>query len=112
MIQTLNNFKIDFSAGRDYEEHAEHMRTECPNIMLRHRIRSYSPDEFAGQIEKMGAQLALPLHHNNARAKDEDLNEYFRKVNDVLISHGSSARAFNPEPYKWYSIQLSIINED
>ena len=112
MIQTLNNFKIDFSAGRDYEEHAEHMRTECPNIMLRHRIRSYSPEEFAGQIEKMGAQLALPLHHNNARAKDEDLNEYFRKVNDVLISHGSSARAFNPEPYKWYSIHLSIINED
>lgn len=111
MIQTKNNFKIDFSAGRDYEEHVEHMRQEAPNLMLRHRIRSYTPEEYAEQIEQMGAQLAMPLHHNNARATDEDLNEYFCKVNQVLKDHGSFARAFNPEPYKWYTVQMSIIGE-
>lgn len=112
LIETLNNFKIDFSAGRDYEEHLEHVRREHPNLMLRHRIRSYSPEDYARQIEQMGAQLALPLHHNNARAAGEDLNEYFSKVNQVLKEHGSTARAFNPEPYKWYTIQISIISDN
>lgn len=112
LIETLNNFKIDFSAGRDYEEHLEHVRREHPNLMLRHRIRSYSPEEYARQIEQMGAQLALPLHHNNARAAGEDLNEYFGKVNQILKEHGSTAKAFNPEPYKWYTIQMSIVSDN
>lgn len=112
MIETKNNFKIDFSAGRDFEEHLEHMRDEKPNLMLRHRIRSYSPEYYADMVEKMGAQLIMPLHHNNARAAGEDLNEYFKRVNEVLISRGSTARAFNPEPYRWYQICTSIIAED
>mgnify|MGYP005795547717 CR=1 FL=1 len=111
MIQTLNNFKIDFCAGRDFEEHAEHMKGERPNMMLRHRIRSYSPEEYADQIEKIGAQLALPLHHNNARATGEDLNEYMFQVNQVLRQRGSAARAFNPEPYRWYHVGISIFGE-
>lgn len=111
LIETRNNFKIDFSAGRDFEEHVEHMREEKPNLMLRHRIRSYSPERCADMIQQMGAQLMMPLHHNNARAAGEDLNEYMRKVNEVLISRGSAARAFNPEPYRWYQIHTSIVAE-
>lgn len=112
LIETKNNYKIDFSAGRDYEEHVEHMREEKPNLMLRHRIRSYTPEVCADMIQQMGAQLMMPLHHNNARATGEDLNEYFRKVNEVLAERGSAARAFNPEPYRWYQICTSIIAED
>ena len=111
MIETKNNFKIDFSAGRDFEEHLEHMREEKPNLMLRHRIRSYSPEYFADMVEQMGAQLILPLHHNNARAAGEDLNAYFNRVNEILISRGCAGRAFNPEPYRWYQICTSIIAE-
>jgi L-ascorbate metabolism protein UlaG (beta-lactamase superfamily) len=111
MIETKNNYRIDFSAGRDFEEHVEHMRSEKPNLMLRHRIRSYTPEQYADMIEAMGAQLMMPLHHNNARAAKEDLNEYMRKVNEVLISRGSAARVFNPEPYHWYQICTSIIAE-
>ena len=111
LIETQNNFKIDFQAGRDYDEHVQHVREEKPNLMLCHRIRSYSAEQFAGMIERMGAQLCLPLHHNNARAKGEDLNEYFAQVNEILKSHGSAARGFNPEPYHWYQIQTSIIAE-
>lgn len=111
MIETNNNFKMDFSAGMDFEEHARHMKDEKPNIMLRHRIRSYTPEYYASQLEMMGAQLILPLHHNNARASDEDLNDYFEKVNAVLKAHNYPGMAFNPEPYKWYTVQTSIIKE-
>ncbi len=112
LIETANNFRIDFSAGRDFEEHVHHVaEAESPNLMLRHRIRSYSPEVTAKQIETMGAQLYMPMHHNNARASNEDLNAYFVKVNDVLKAHGSNAKAFNPEPYKWYTISTSIIGE-
>lgn len=112
LIETKNNFKIDFSAGRDFEEHLEHMRAEKPNLMLRHRIRSYPPEYFADMVEQMGAQLILPLHHNNARASGEDLNEYFRRVNEILVSRNCAGRAFNPEPYRWYQICTSIIAEE
>ena len=60
-------------------------------------------------VDQMGAQLIMPLHHNNARATGEDLNAYFQKVNEALVAKGSAARAFNPEPYRWYTIQTSII---
>ena len=76
--------------------------------MLKHRIRSYTPEYYAQQMEMMGAQLMMPLHHNNARASGEDLNEYFEKVNEVLEEHHYPGAAFNPEPYKWYSIATSI----
>lgn len=111
LIETNNNFKIDFQAGRDFEDHVRHVMEEKPNMMLCHRIRSYSPEKYASMIEKMGAQLALPLHHNNARATGEDLNEYFQKVNHCLKEDGSAARAFNPEPYRWYKVNLGISVE-
>jgi hypothetical protein len=111
IIETQQNFKIDFSAGRDFEEHVKHVADEKPNLMLRHRIRTYTPEYCAEQILKMGAQLMMPLHHNNARANGEDLNDYFEKVNTILEASGSTARAFNPEPYKWYQINLSIIED-
>lgn len=87
------------------------MQKERPNLMLRHRIRSYTPEQYADMIEQMGAQLMLPLHHNNARASGEDLNEYMRKVNEILISRNCSGRTFNPEPYRWYQICTSILTE-
>ena len=111
LIELPNNFKIDFQAGRDFEEHVCHVREEKPNLMLCHRIRSYSAEKFAGMIEQMGAQLCLPLHHNNARAKDEDLNAYFAAVNEILQAKGLSARGFNPEPYRWYSVQTGLFAE-
>ena len=79
--------------------------------LIEHRIRSYSAEKYAGMIEKMGAQLCLPLHHNNARAKDEDLNAYFTAVNEILQAKGLSARGFNPEPYRWYSVQTGLFAE-
>ncbi len=111
MIETQQNFKIDFSAGRDYEEHVQHMKEEKPNLMLRHRIRSYTPEYCAQQILDMGAQIMMPLHHNNARASGEDLNAYFKQVNEILAQKGSPAKAFNPEPYRWYTISLSVLAE-
>ena len=109
MITTLQNYRIDISSGMDFEEHARHMMDVHPNLMLRHRIRSYSPEVYAQQMERMGAQLMMPLHHNNARASGEDLDAYFAAVNEVLKSHHYPGCAFNPVPYKWYSIQTAIL---
>ena len=111
MISTLNNFKIDFCAGKDFEEHIQHIKEEKPNILLRHRIRTDTAEYYAESLEKTGAQFILPLHHNNARASDEDLNLYFKKVNEILIAKGSIARAFNPEPYKWFKVYTGIAAE-
>lgn len=108
VITTQNNFKISYSAGQDFEEHARHLENVKPNIMLRHRIRTYSAQEYADQCNRVGAQLILPLHHENALKIEQDLNKYFDDVNKVLEDKKSAARAFNPQPYKWYAIELGI----
>lgn len=66
------------------------------------------PEEYAGQLEMMGAQYILPLHQTNARASDEDLNLYFHKVNKILEEKGCPARAFNPKPYQWFQVYTGI----
>ncbi|MBX4262193.1 MBL fold metallo-hydrolase (plasmid) [Clostridium estertheticum] len=108
VITTDNNFKISYSSGQNFDDYAHYMDIVQPNIMLRHRIRTYSADEFAGQCERVGTQFILPLHHNNALKIGQDLNAYFIAVNEVLKAHGSTARAFNPKPYQWYTFGISI----
>jgi len=108
VLTTRQNFKISFSAGQDFEEHARHLDFVQPNIMIRHRIRSYTPEEYAMQCIRVGAQFILPWHHNNALKTGEDLNLYIEKVNEVLKERGSSSKAFNPEPYRWYSMYIGI----
>lgn len=88
LIETQQNYRIDFSAGRDYTDHVRHVKDKAPNLMLRHRIRTVPPQEYARQMEAMGAQLMMPLHHNNARASNEDLNHYFEEVNHTLQADG------------------------
>ena len=112
MITTQNNFKIDFCAGKDYDEHLVHMKEEKPNMLLRHRIRTDTPEYYAWSVEQMSAQFILPMHHNNARASNEDLNIYFQEVNKILEEKGSAARAFNPEPYKWFNVYTGIVAEE
>lgn len=112
MIETRENYRVDISSGMDFEEHVRQLGRVRPNMMLRHRIRSYTPEEYAGQMEQMGAQLMMPLHHNNARASGEDLNDFFEKVNKILREHGYPGAAFNPEPYRWYTIQTQILAAD
>ena len=59
VMTTRQNFKIAFNAGQDFEEHARHLDLVKPNIMIRHRIRSYSPQEYADQCERTGVQYIL-----------------------------------------------------
>ena len=108
VLTTPNNFKIAFHAGQDYQDFAAHMREEKPNIMIRHRIRTYTPEEYAKQCEDAGVQYIFPWHHSNALTTGEDLNAYIENVNEVLKAHHSPARAFNPDPYRWYKVYLGI----
>lgn len=103
-MATRCNSRINKKVGRCFRPAFCYGAAGKPNLMFRHRIRSYTPEYCA--------QLMMPLHHNNARASGEDLNAYFRKVNQILVEKGSPARAFNPEPYKWYTVNLSLLAEN
>ena len=108
VLTTKNNFKIAFHAGQDFDEYARHMMEIRPNIMIRHRIRTCSPAEYARQCEAAGVQYIMPWHHSNALITGEDLNAYFEEVNAELKKRGSLAKAFNPDPYQWYQLYLGI----
>ena len=108
VLTTKNNFKIAFHAGQDFDEYARHMMEIQPNIMIRHRIRTCSPAEYARQCEAAGVQYIMPWHHSNALITGEDLNAYFEEVNAELKKRGSLAKAFNPDPYQWYQLYLGI----
>lgn len=108
VLTTKQNFKIAFCAGQDFEEFACHVDCVKPNVMIRHRIRTYSPEQYAAQCERVGAQYIMPWHHSNALITGENLNDYMEQVNRILKQHGNPAKAFNPNPYQWYTVYLGI----
>ncbi len=108
VLTTKNNLRVAFHAGQDFDEFAHHIADLHPNIMIRHRIRTCPPEEYAHQCISAGVQYILPWHHNNALVTGEDLNSYMEAVNRELEKQGNPAKAFNPEPYRWYSLYLGF----
>jgi len=108
IIETKNNFRIDFNAGRDVESHLRYINGTSPNLYLRQRIRAYAPEQMADLIEKVGAQLMIPMHHVPSAEGPNGMNAYIEAVNRSLEERGSTSRAFSPEPYRWYSLGLAV----
>lgn len=115
MITTKENFKIAFFAGRmDNLSHAglKYMASLKPNLLLRQipaRLPDNPSDIFAEEIEILGAQMMLPMHHESFDIeKPVFLEELFEKINQQLNADNFSGRAYLPVRGKWYQIGLYI----
>ncbi|MCR5370525.1 MAG: MBL fold metallo-hydrolase [Clostridium sp.] len=116
VMTTNENLKVGFFAGDYFKDTMEKWRSIRPNILLRHRRKMgpKAPQLFIRALEETGAQLLLPMHHEDWLYEDpEYAGKVMEEVNRAMEEKGLASRMFNPERAKWYDINLGIdLSED
>ncbi len=111
VITTNENLKIGFSAGDYFKDTVEKWRSVRPNIVIRHRLNKgpEAPALFADVLEQTGAQLLLPMHHEDWVYSDPGyIEQVTEQVNAIMQEKGLNSRMFSPERTRWYDINLGI----
>ncbi len=107
-----NGFFIGFAAGVDLTDLQAAWKNRRPGLLLRQRIATASAESYAEECASLGAQLVLPMHQDASCAENSDMNLFAQKVNGRLVQKNCTARMFNPQRLKWYSLGSRICLDE
>ena len=107
-----NGFFIGFAAGVDLTDLQAACKNRRPGLLLRQRIATASAESYAEECASLGAQLVLPMHQDASCAENSDMNLFAQKVNGRLVQKNCTARMFNPQRLKWYSLESRICLDE
>ena len=107
-----NGFFIGFAAGVDLTDLQAAWKNRRPGLLLRQRIATASAESYAEECASLGAQLVLPMHQDASCAENSDMNLFAQKVNGRLVQKNCTARMFNPQRVKWYSLESRICLDE
>lgn len=107
-----NGFFIGFAAGVDLTDLQAAWKNRRPGLLLRQRIATASAESYAEECASLGAQLVLPMHQDASCAENSDVNLFAQKVNGRFVQKNCTARVFNPQRLKWYSLESRICLDE
>lgn len=107
-----NGFFIGFAAGVDLTDLQAAWKNRRPGLLLRQRIAKASAESYAEECASLGAQLVLPMHQDASCAENSDMNLFAQKVNGRFVQKNCTARMFNPQRLKWYSLESRICLDE
>lgn len=107
-----NGFFIGFAAGVDLTDLQAAWKNRRPGLLLRQRIATASAESYAEECASLGAQLVLPMHQDASCAENSDMNLFAQKVNGRFVQKNCTARMFNPQRLKWYSLESRICLDE
>ena len=107
-----NGFFIGFAAGVDLTDLQAAWKNRRPGLLLRQRIATASAESYAEECASLGAQLVLPMHQDASSAENSDMNLFAQKVNGRFVQKNCTARMFNPQRLKWYSLESRICLDE
>ena len=107
-----NGFFIGFAAGVYLTDLQAAWKNKRPGLLLRQRIATASAESYAEECASLGAQLVLPMHQDASCAENSDMNLFAQKVNGRLVQKNCTARMFNPQRLKWYSLESRICLDE
>lgn len=107
-----NGFFIGFAAGVDLTDLQAAWKNRRPGLLLRQRIATASAESYAEECASLGAQLVLPMHQDASCAENSDMNLFAQKVNGRFVQKNCTARMFNPQRIKWYSLESRICLDE
>ena len=107
-----NGFFIGFAAGVDLTDLQAAWKNRRPGLLLRKRIATASAESYAEECASLGAQLVLPMHQDASCAENSDMNLFAQKVNGRFVQKNCTARMFNPQRLKWYSLESRICLDE
>lgn len=107
-----NGFFIGFAAGVDLTDLQAAWKNRRPGLLLRQRIATASAESYAEECASLGTQLVLPMHQDASCAENSDMNLFAQKVNGRFVQKNCTARMFNPQRLKWYSLESRICLDE
>lgn len=107
-----NGFFIGFAADVDLTDLQAAWKNRRPGLLLRQRIATASAESYAEECASLGAQLVLPMHQDASCAENSDMNLFAQKVNGRFVQKNCTARMFNPQRLKWYSLESRICLDE
>ena len=107
-----NGFFIGFAAGVDLTDLQAAWKNRRPGLLLRQRIATASAESYAEECASLGAQLVLPMHQDASCAENSDMNLFAQKVNGRFVQKNCTARMFNPQRLKWYSLESRVCLDE
>lgn len=107
-----NGFFFGFAAGVDLTDLQAAWKNRRPGLLLRQRIATASAESYAEECASLGAQLVLPMHQDASCAENSDMNLFAQKVNGRFVQKNCTARMFNPQRLKWYSLESRICLDE
>ena len=107
-----NGFFIGFAAGVDLTDLQAAWKNRRPGLLLRQRIATAAAESYAEECASLGAQLVLPMHQDASCAENSDMNLFAQKVNGRFVQKNCTARVFNPQRLKWYSLESRICLDE
>lgn len=119
IITTPNGLRIGFGPGLIESLENEHWDKKNIDVLLRQYYPADRPierkksleEEFADELDFVGAPLAWPIHHETTYVPGnpyDEMNEFTEKVNGYLKARGSVVRMQNPERNKWYTLSVGL----
>ena len=113
LIVAPNNQTILFCGGIPAFRKAEEMaRLHHPDILIRQPGGFPDPERYAEWIDQIGAQVALPSHHEHIDRKFKmPVEEAMAAVAEALERRESMTTFVNPAQFEWYEIatQISLL---
>lgn len=114
-ICTRENLRLGFWAGR-MDQLAYPVLKQLadfrPNVLLRQiptRLPEQAADILAEELQALGAQLMLPMHHEMFEIQYPDfLPELFSNINQQLEQRSCTGRALLPVRGEWYQIGVCM----
>lgn len=117
IISTENCLRIGF-AGGDIDNEFEMFSQYKPQIIFRNKLHSSASEydvvgEWSDYLLKTKALLMVPMHHEKwLVAKPGYMEKVVEQMNQILKESGSPARVLNLVRTQWYSLNLSIAEEE
>lgn len=110
-----NNLRLMFVSGTPEMENPYTIaRKFKPNVVIRHSVGKWDPAYYAALIDRFGAPVVFPAHHDNiyaARHNSRTMDEFTDMTNQALHTMGSATEFINPVPYRWYSLSMNVAAE-
>lgn len=110
VIISPNNQTIMICGGIPAFRKSEEMAKRYhPDILIRQPGGFPNVAEYAAYVNRIGAQVVFPSHHENIEKKfHKPMEQVAAETAQALEELGSAAIFVNPEQFKWYEIATHV----
>lgn len=118
VLTTQEGLRIAFVGGNDDGMIQRLQDTKKPNVIIRNKmassnVKDHVAEDFAAWFAATDTQLLIPMHYETWLTEDPEFaKKMIADMNRILLEKGKVGRVAAMERGKWYSLNLTITEEE